>query len=323
MAPRKTKPIPVQVIGPFRPSNARFQARLIDFDTDSAVLEEQHMTFLSNSMSAAKQNSAFHVRLFGFASRVGSTAHNEALARNRMNAVLNFIQKIDQRALASVEEFQNFGESKSGRVEADNSAEFRAVEVHIFIGEIPTPPPPDVKPIPRPRPPVPLPGGPRFKEWEIAAPGGVAVAEGIGGGFNIFLIRNVKQQELRGYIQPAAGIGASISLSGLKKAAQIIQQIITGAQGGPPDFIDVTASFPVTFTEVEECLVRVASAGAGLLKGASFAVITFSGTVSHHGPSGQPIRTAEDIFKFISAGEGFQLGAGATDLVGPLIRIPG
>lgn len=67
--------------------------------------------------------------------------------------------------------------------------------------------------------------------------------------------------------------------------------------------------------------MRVASAGAGLGKGASFAAITFAGQVTHHGPSGLPFRTAEDIFKFVSAGEGFQLGAGASDLVGPLKRV--
>jgi hypothetical protein len=271
-------------------------------------------------MNETKKNSSFHVRLFGFASRLGNAAHNDALARNRMNAVVKFLQQIDQRTLSNIEEFQNFGESLSGPRERDDSPEFRAVEIHIFIGPIPPPPlPPDIKPIPRR--PVPLPGGERFKEGSIAAPGGVAIAEGVGFGFNIFIIKNTKLQELRGYIQPAAGLGASLSLSGLKGAAQVIQQILTGAQGGDPDFVDVTASFPVTFAEVEGCIVRVASAGAGLGKGASFAVITFGGDVTHHGPSGLPIRTAETIFQFVSAGEGFQLGVGASDMVGPLLRV--
>jgi len=39
---RRTPPIPIQVVGPFIPSNARFKKRLIDFDTSSANLEAQH-----------------------------------------------------------------------------------------------------------------------------------------------------------------------------------------------------------------------------------------------------------------------------------------
>jgi hypothetical protein len=317
---RRTKPIQTQVIPPFRRSNARFQARLIDFDTDSATLEQQHEAFLRTSMNAAKLNSGFHLRLIGFASKLGDAGHNQKLALKRMNAVVSFLQKIDQRTLSSIEAFQNQGESASAGGERDDSPEFRAVEVHLFIGEIPPEPPPgNNKPVPIV--PVPLPGGPRFKEWSIASPGGVAVAEGVGGGFNIFIVKNDKLADQRAYIQPAVGIGASLSLSGLKGAAQIIQQILTGAQGSAPDFQDVTASFPVTFDEIDKCIVRVASAGAGLAKGASFAAITFGGEVTHHGPSGGPIRTAEDIFKFVAAGEGFQLGVGATDLVGPLIKV--
>jgi hypothetical protein len=270
-------------------------------------------------MNLAKQNSAFHIRLFGFASHLGSTKHNEALARDRMNAVVKFLQLIDQRTLSSLEVFQNLGETASSGPESDNSAEFRAVEIHLFVGEIPTAPPPNAKPLPTPA--LPLPGGPRFTNWSIAAPGGVAVGAGLGFGFNMFVIKNPKTKEQRGYIQPAGGIAASISLSGLKGAAQVLQQILTGTSGSPPDFVDVKAKFPVTFAEIEACLVRVSSAGAGVVKGASFAVITMSGAVSHHGPSGAVIRTPEDIFKFISAGENFQLGAGASSLVGPLKRI--
>jgi hypothetical protein len=212
------------------------------------------------------------------------------------------------------------GESASTGAERDDAPEFRAVEVHLFIGAIPPDDPPgNNKPVKIE--PVPLPGGLRFKEWSIAVPGGVAIAEGLGFGFNMFIVKNDKLAEQRAYIQPAAGIGASLSLSGLKGAAQIIQQIMTGVQGGPPDFTDVTGKFPVTFDEIGDCLVRVASAGAGLGKGASFADITFSGQVTHHGPSGLPLRTAEDIFKFVAAGEGFQLGVGASDFVGPLKRV--
>ena len=317
---RRTKAVSNQVLRPFNPSNARFQARLIDFDTDSARLEAQHEAFLRNSMNEARLSSAFHVRLFGFASRLGSTEHNHALALRRMNSVVSFLQAIDQNTLANIEGFQNFGESTSGNREEDDSPEFRAVEVHIFIGSIPPPPvSPDNKRVPIE--PLPLPGGRRSANWRIAIPGGFAIAEGLAGGFNVFLIENVAERDLRGYFQPALGGGLALSLSGLKLIGRVIQRIITGAQGSPPVFRDVVPAFPTTFAEVEACMVTVASAGAGIGKGVSVARVTFSGQVHHHGPSGFPIRTAEDIFKFTAAGENFQLGLGGTVLIGPLFRV--
>ena len=39
---RKTPPVKVQVIDPYFTSNAFLKKRLIDFDTGSAELEEQH-----------------------------------------------------------------------------------------------------------------------------------------------------------------------------------------------------------------------------------------------------------------------------------------
>jgi hypothetical protein len=103
---RRTKPIQKQVISPFRPTNARFQARLIDFDTDSATLEQQHEAFLRASMNAAKLNSEFHIRLIGFASKLGDAGHNQRLALKRMNAVVSFLQKIDQRTLSALRHFR-------------------------------------------------------------------------------------------------------------------------------------------------------------------------------------------------------------------------
>ena len=134
---RKTRPVVIQVIPPSRPTNALLQARLIDFDTGSADLEQQHKDFLSQAMSRAKSNSAFHVRIFGFASRRGEPGMNERLSRARMQSVFNFMKSQDGRVLNSIELFQALGESESGGSVNDDSPEFRAVEVHIFIGELP------------------------------------------------------------------------------------------------------------------------------------------------------------------------------------------
>jgi len=68
--------------------------------------------------------------------------------------------------------------------------------------------------------------------------------------------------------------GASLSVSGLGMVGRIIQNMITGVAGSAPDFTDVTPPNPVTWEEVEGCLVSVSSASAGLLKGGGAAIIT-------------------------------------------------
>jgi len=318
---RRTKPVPVQVIDPFLASNARFKKRLIDFDTASANLEVQHEQWLRQSINIARINSGFHVRLFGFASRLGAVGFNQRLSQRRMNAVLSFLQAIEPKTLSNVEIWEPHGSADSWGSAKDDSPEWRAVEVHLFIGEIPpSPVPPNMTPV---QPTVlPLPGGERFKKWSVASPGGVFVAEIVGGGFNIFYIKNEKLNEIRGYIQPVAGIGASLSVSGLGPVWKAIQQIVTGAQASAPDFTSVTPPHPVTWEEMEGCMVRVTGAGAGLVKGASLAVITFSSSgVYQYGPSGIPIQVAEDLFQFTAAGENWQLGAGASFAFGPLIKV--
>ena len=202
---RRTPPVAKQVIPPFSPTNALLQGRLIDFDTGSAELEQQHKKFLLDAIRRAKLNSAFHVRIFGFSSRLGNASTNDRLSRARMQSVFNFLKSQDGRVLNNLEMFQAFGESVSGGGENDNSPEFRAVEVHIFIGEIPPIDPPGKRKVEPPNRP-PLPGGPRSGQWSVAAPGGVTFTVGpslgpltVGGtlGANFFQVRNELTKEVR------------------------------------------------------------------------------------------------------------------------------
>jgi len=320
---RSSPSLAVQVVAPKYYSIAYYKACLIDFETSSAMLEGQHMSWLSATMAKVKPNSGYSIRLVGFASKLGESNYNFSLSRRRMQAVLAYMQKLDTRALNSLENFYAMGESESTGGENDNSAEWRAVEVHIFIGSIPPPPPPPeftrVTPPNRPA----LPGGERFTDWAVATPGGVFVAEVIGGGFNIFFIKNKKQNEIRGYIQPVVGVGASISLSGLKLVWSVIQNIVTGVQWGGVDYTDVKTPHPTTWDEMEGCLVRVTSASAGLVKGGGIAIITFASSgVYQYGESGLPLRLAEDLFQFQAVGENWQVGVNASVVIGPLIRVP-
>jgi hypothetical protein len=329
---RRTPPVVKQVIPPFRPTNALLQARLIDFDTGSAELEQQHKAFLIQAINRAKVNSAFHVRIFGFASRLGDAGVNERLSRARMQSVFNFMKSQDGRVLNSLEMFQAFGESESGGGERDDSPEFRAVEVHIFIGEIPPIDPPGRKKVDPPNRPT-LPGGPRSGQWAVAAPGGATFTVGpsIGPltagatfGANFFQVRNELTKEVRKYATVALGLGASLGIpGGITSLRNILQTLATG-----PNFsgVSFTAVFPphaVTFDEVDSCLITVegANAGVGVLS-ASIAVITFNCPgVTQFGPSGTPITLPEDIWSFNSSGRNFQLGVGGSATTGPMIRL--
>jgi hypothetical protein len=327
---RRTPPVATQVVDPIIPSNAFLKGRLIDFDTGSAQLEEQHKTWLRQRILTASTNSMYRIRLVGYASKVGDATKNETLSFARMTSVLKFLQSVDTKAEDRVETFRALGEAGYQAAESDNSAAFRAVEVHIFIGDIPPPPPPpNVKPTPKP----PLPGGPRSGLWEVAAPGGATftvgpsigpLTAGANVGANFFQVRNKLTQETRKYAAIAVGLGASLGLpANFKSIKNLLQTLATGPNFSGVSFTDVFPPHAVTFEEVESCLVTVqgVNAGVGVLSG-SAAVITFNCPgVMQHGPSGTPIKVAEDIWSFNSAGRNFQLGVGGSAVTGPLIRL--
>ena len=326
---RKTPPVEKQVIDVdfSRKSNALFQKRLIDFDTGSFLLEEQHKDWLRRSLAHAKTQQNFHLRMYGYASKLGKSSNNHKLAQDRLNAVLAFCQTIDTRSRSFIEIWENNGEDDSSGNEKDDSAVWRAVEVHIFIGQIPEPVVGN-KDTPIKIPQARLPGGDRFSDWLIASPGGFFAAYYIGGGFNVFEIRNIRSGipprpgETRTFIQPVVGVGWSLGLSGLGKVWNIVQQIFTGVQVGTWDFTQVVSSLPVTWEEVSASLVTISSLSGGVLNEAGcVASVQFNTNVYHYGASGVPIKTDEKIFDFATSGQTWQVGANASRVYGPLIEI--
>jgi hypothetical protein len=331
---RRTPPIAKQVIPPFRPTKALLQARLIDFDTGGHNLEEQHKTWLEAAIKKAAQNSSFHVRIYGFASKLGGESVNKPLSLRRMNTVFAFVKGIEGRAMNSLEIWEAAGSSFSPGKASDNSPEWRAVEVHIFIGSMPPVEPPENKKVEPPkdnRPP--LPGGTRHGKWAVAAPGGAVITvgpsigvltAGVSFGVNIFMIRNTDTKEVRRYWSPQAGLGASLGIPvPFKSVANVIQTLITGPNFSNLSFTDVFASHAATWEEVEACLVSVQGVNAGNgPRSSAAAVITFhSPGIQQYGPSGLPLKVAEDLWSFNSAGKNYQIGAGINAVAGPLHRI--
>jgi hypothetical protein len=315
---------------PYIPSNAARKTRLIGFDASYAAngykLKPEHMVELDKLVAFVSRTSEFSLWIVGYASKAGDHHANQTLSANRALSVETYLKSKnglfgDDERLAL---FLARGDEGYSAAPGDNSADERAVEVHIFLSPTPPPPPPTHVDPPKPKPP--LPGGPRSVNWQVATPGGVFVAEVVGGGFNVFFIKNTDTNEMRGYIQPVAGIGGGLSASGLKLIWSIIQRMLTGIQYSAPDFITMPSPpQPVTFEEVEDCLVRVASAAGGVAKlSYGYAIITFACPgLYHYGPSGVPIKTPMDLWQFTVKGSTWQLGLNASEVVGPLVRVPG
>jgi hypothetical protein len=318
---RKTPAVAQQVIVPYLQSSARFQARLIDFDTGSSALTDQHKAWLRQSMNLAKLNSMYRIRLVGYASKLDDAAKNSKLSYNRIDTALKFVQTVDHYAMDRTETFRAVGEDAYFAAPDDNSPEYRAVEAHIFIGDLPPPPPAQVTPQPHELPP--MPGGPRYTQWQIASPGGVFVSAGFGAGFNIFVIQNVKTTEIRAYIQPIGGYGASLNLPGLDVLGQIVKSVLGGTQYGDMSYTKVTSKLPVTWAELEHCLVRVSSVSGGLGRGYAYAIITFTAAaVFQRNSNGYPLKLpGGDLFQFTAKGKDWQIGFGASVAVGPLKRV--
>ena len=334
MSTRKTPPVKKQVVDPYtkRIRNARFGKRLIDFDTGSAELEDQHRRWLAETMLIVKNNAQICVVVVGFASKLDDEEKNRDLSNKRVMSVINFMQREDSRVLANAEMYWS-GEDESEGGERNDDAAWRAVEVFVYMESceragIRKVPPPKWKRIP-PRIVPPLLGGTRYTDWSIANPGGGQGTFGVvSGGFNIFLIRNDTTKEERGYINPCGGgaLGLGIKIKGIFGLAKLTLETIlssitlssmnyTSVNRPSPDLIK-PLRYAVTWQEMEGCLVSVPTGGAGY----SVSNITFhSSGICHYGPSGVPVKTAMDLFTIRSTGWNLQVGVGAT--AGPIIRV--
>jgi hypothetical protein len=212
-------------------------------------------------VSYAKTQSDYRIWLIGYASKLGDTASNQHLSLARMNSVLRFMGTVDSRALSKLDSFMARGSAGYVAGATDNSADERAVEVHIFIGTPPPDdPPPDITPTPHLLPP--LPGGKRYSKWAVAAPGGGAanIAPGIVIGFNIFVFRSDETGEKKAYISPQVGFGLSYSLKG-GKLLFAVQTLLTSPAYSNMDFTKFTMDYPLTWAELGDAGVTVSSAG--------------------------------------------------------------
>ena len=130
--------------------------RLIDFRTGTAALRKDHEGWLVEAAHAIPDNRKFTVYIFGYASKLGfqgqdlmrSDASNVALSFKRANQAARIMELINPRVTTRIDQFMAEGSHDYSAQDTDDSAFWRAVEVHIFLDD----PPPHRRVPPRPRP---------------------------------------------------------------------------------------------------------------------------------------------------------------------------
>jgi hypothetical protein len=286
------------------------------------ALEGQHRDWLVQKVSYAKIQPDYRIWLIGYASKLGDTASNQHLFLARMNSVLRFMGTVDSRALSKVDSFMARGSAGYVAGATDNSADERAVEVHISIGTPPPDdPPPDITPTPHPLPP--LPGGKRYSKWAVAPGGGVAnIAPGIVIGFNIFVFRNDETGEKKAYISPQVGLGLSFSLKG-GKLLFAVQTLLTSPAYSNMDFTKFTTDYLLTWAELGDAGVTVSSIGGGIgVVGGQGAFVTIDASnVYRYSTAGTPIRKEMHLVSFNASGKDYQLDADASAVAGTLVLV--
>jgi hypothetical protein len=134
--------------------------RLTDIPTGTATIVREQENWLTEAAHAVPSNREFHVYVIGYASKLGysHTSHessdqlNVQLSYRRANAVTQIMERSNPRVTTHNDLFEAKGNSEYAASDQDNSAAWRAVEVHIFLDE-PPPPPHEIKPLPPARPP--------------------------------------------------------------------------------------------------------------------------------------------------------------------------
>lgn len=305
-------------------TNADRKARLMDFDTGKQDLQAEHQVWLDGALAFISRTSGFFIDIVGYASNLGDANDNLKLSGRRAAEVAAYMQRRNNLVYPRIRYFEGRGTAGYTEDPKDDSADMRAVEVHIYIGDIEPPPPPNTDRRTRQIPP--LPGAPRTTKWSVAAPGGATGSPipGITIGFNIFFVRNEDTHELRGYIAPAGGAGFSYSGSA-SGALKIVKTVLTNLFGSPSfgdlNYTAIKPDFAFNWQELESSAVTVSSAGIGLIRGLAVCHITFEGPVTHYGSDDQPYKTIQRLITLDSAGKDWQFGVGGSAIAGPLIKL--
>jgi hypothetical protein len=301
--------------------------RLVDFRTGTAELRKDHEGWLVEAAHAIPDNRKFTVYIFGYASKLGfqgqdlmhSDASNVTLSFTRANQAAKIMELINPRVTTRIDQFMAEGSHDYSAPDTDDSAFWRAVEVHVFLDD---PPPPQ----PRPTPPPPCNGGPRVRKWSIATPGGFSgspVPGAVLAGNLVVFRRDEGPPLVHYYVSPGAGGG--FSWSGPKGGViwEWIKKIFGKTSFSGMSWSSFTADTPFNFGDLDGAGCWIESVGASAGVGYQLARVSVSGQVWFREPSGKCMFATKDFFNNVdvSGAQYLQLGVGGSGVGGPLIRV--
>jgi hypothetical protein len=319
-------PVASRLSPPHLQTPATWKIRLADFETGKADLRSEHEAWLEQTVGNLTFPAQFWVYIFGYASKLGpaqggfdpatARAFNRQLSYDRASAVAGYMERLSPRVTSRIREFSARGSDDYAAPADDNSADERAVEVHVYFVPIPPPPPDDVEPI--------LPGGPRYTRWAIASPGGISTGQLVVVAGNVVVFRcHERHEETHWYLQLAGGPGYSYAGPKLSKIAEIIKNLLSKVNYSGMEFTEVTAITPFNFGDLDGATCEISSAGGGVgVRGHQYALMSVYGKVWHRDPNGGQMLERMDFVKNVDcSGIDYQLGVGASVVGGPLIRI--
>jgi hypothetical protein len=300
---------------------------MIDFKTGYAELQPEHKQWLDTILHFISQTSSFYIDLVGYASKVGNHQLNQKLSGQRAASVANFLQRGNNLVYPRIRHFLARGDEGYQTLNnSDNSADERAVELLLYLGDIVPPPPHNVTPHPNVLKP-PLPGGPRSTNWSVAGIGGLQVSLEVvaTAGVNVFKFRNDDNGMVRTYCCPGAGPGGSVLPINIPKLVDLAKTVVKALVGGlsysPTSFSKLTTINGFNFDDLNGATGQLSSVGAGVIKGYQMAWLKVYGDVWHYDSYGQPWFANADFCSGDVSGKDWQLGAGASSVGGPLIEI--
>lgn len=302
--------------------------RMVDFETGKADLRAEHKAWLDETVRFLRPRERFWIYIYGYASKLArrgarnaqeSRLFNVQLSYERASTVARYLEQRDPRVSSRVREFSARGCDSYNATLNDNSAVERAVEVHVHLSYAPPKPPPQVDPL------RPLPGGRRYSSWAIAVPFGasVTVFPGVVAAANVIVFRCREQHdETHAYLTPGVGGGVSYSGPSLSRLKEILKNILGSLSYSGMSFTNVIAATPFNFGDLDGATCEVRQAGAGAGPGHLFARASARGQVWHRESSGKAFFGMRDLVKDVNvSGKDLQLGAGASAVGGPMIRV--
>jgi hypothetical protein len=302
--------------------------RMVDFETGKADLRLEHRAWLDDTARFLGNQGDYWVYIYGFASKLPphgarnadeSSHFNRELSYARASAVARYLEKKDSRVSSRIREFSARGSDDYNAPKDDNSADARAVEVHVHLSPVAPPPPVNADPLPS------LPGGARYSSWSVASPFGatVTVLPLVVAAANVVVFRcKERRNETHPYLAPGVGGGFSYTGPKLSKLKDLIKNMLGNFSYSGMSFTDVTAITPFNFRDLDgaTCDLLQASAGAG--PGYQQARVSAHGQVWYRDSNGKPFFGMRDFVTNVDvSGKDLQLGVGASAVGGPLLRI--